>query len=206
MKITNWLSVLALAGVVALGACGSAPKTESKKEPEKPPEPVTGRYATYQAYLSARTWAQDLEVFQAISVTLPEVASGEGKYPMWRITFVSPSKRARKTYNYSVTDSQGIYKGIFSGPDEAYSGPVGQNAPFSIQALKIDSDEALKTAMDKGAAYAKKNPAMPISFLLENTKRFPNPTWRVIWGDSVATSAYSIYVDAATGDYLQTMR
>ena len=28
-------------------------------------------------------------------------------------------------------------------------------------------------------------------------------TWRVIWGDSVSSSDYSVYVDATTGTYLE---
>ena len=47
---------------------------------------------------------------------------------------------------------------------------------------------------------------MPVTFLLEFTKRFPNPAWRVIWGESVGTSDFSIFVDATTGEYLETMR
>jgi hypothetical protein len=46
---------------------------------------------------------------------------------------------------------------------------------------------------------------MPVSYLLEGGE-FPNPAWRVIWGTSVGTSNYSIFVDASLGDYLRTMR
>src|SRR5438876_151399 len=34
----------------------------------------------------------------------------------------------------------------------------------------------------------------------------PDLTWRVIWGDSVGTSNFSVFVDATTGEYLETMR
>ena len=51
----------------------------------------------------------------------------------------------------------------------------------------------------------KKNPDMQISYLLELTTHFPNPVWRVIWGDSVSHSSYSILVDASTGQYLETL-
>jgi hypothetical protein len=40
---------------------------------------------------------------------------------------------------------------------------------------------------------------------MEQTKRFPDVTWRVIWGESVGTSDYSVYVDATTGQYLERM-
>ena len=60
--------------------------------------------------------------------------------------------------------------------------------------------------MKKGADYAKKNPDKTITFLLEQTDRFPNPAWRVVWGETVGSSSYSIFVDATTGEYLRTVR
>ncbi len=62
-----------------------------------------------------------------------------------------------------------------------------------------------KTALKKSAEYVKKNPGMPINFQLELTPRFTNPCWRVIWGESISRSNYSIIVDASTGEYKQTM-
>jgi hypothetical protein len=47
---------------------------------------------------------------------------------------------------------------------------------------------------------------MPINFQLELTARFPNPCWRVIWGETISKSNYSILVDASTGAYQQTLR
>ena len=78
-----------------------------------------------------------------------------------------------------------------------------------IQALKVDSDAAYETAVKKGkkaAEYMKLNPDKGVVFLLEQTTKFPDLTWRVIWGESVGTSNYSVFVDATTGEYLETMR
>ena len=36
--------------------------------------------------------------------------------------------------------------------------------------------------------------------------RHPYLTWRVIWGTSVATSGYSVYVNASTGEFVEKMR
>ena len=52
----------------------------------------------------------------------------------------------------------------------------------------------------------KKHPDMPISFVLEKTRRHQGVVWRVIWGESVSKSDYSVFVDASTGDYLGVMR
>jgi len=38
-------------------------------------------------------------------------------------------------------------------------------------------------------------------FILEYTARYPNPSWRIYWGDSVSTAEWSVFVDAATGAY-----
>jgi hypothetical protein len=94
---------------------------------------------------------------------------------------------------------------VFAGLEEGYSA-TGQAQPWIVAALKTDSDEVYKTALTKGAEYDKKNPSKTITFVLEKTKRFTDPAWRVIWGESVGTSNFSIFVDASTGKYLETMR
>jgi hypothetical protein len=109
-------------------------------------------------------------------------------------------------YTYSVIEAEGnLHKGVFAGLEENGAGPRGLT-PFLIAAVKTDSDEVYQTALKKAADYEKKNPDKPISFLLEKTDRFPNPAWRVIWGENIAASNYSIFIDASTGLYLQTMR
>ena len=91
-----------------------------------------------------------------------------------------------------------------AGPGRA--GPV---KPFLVPGLKIDSDAAYETAVKKGkkaAEYIKLNPDKTISFLLEQTNKYPDLTWRVLWGESVSASNYSVFIDATTGEYLETMR
>jgi len=105
--------------------------------------------------------------------------------------------------------SAGIHKGVFAGNEEGWRGPSPAAKPFMIQALKIDSDAAYEIALKKGkkaAEYMKANPDKNVMFLLEQNNKFPNLTWRVIWGESVGTSNYSVFVDATTGEYLETMR
>ncbi|MBI3679603.1 MAG: hypothetical protein HY235_04325 [Acidobacteria bacterium] len=196
--------------LLLLAACSEAPKeiVKKKKEPEKPPEPVSGRYAFHQMYMYARTnWALDTQGLQLASLPIAEVKPEGGKYGAWQGMFASPSKGRSRIFTYSVVEAGGnLHKGVFGGPEEGFRGQRGQARPFLIAALKIDSVEAYQTAIKKGAAYVKKNPDMPVSFLLELTPRFPDPTWRVIWGESASHSNYSIFVDATTGDYLATVR
>jgi hypothetical protein len=193
--------------LLALAGCSEAPKqaTEKKKEPPKPAEPVTGRQAFHQMYANARGWAADVQALRLGSLQLPEVKAEPGKSGAWQATFVSPFRGRARTYTWSAIESAGnLHKGVFAGPEETYV-QRGQAKPFLIAALKTDTDEAYKTALKKSAEYVKKNPDMPINFQLELTTRFPNPCWRVIWGESISRSNYSIIVDASTGEYKQTM-
>lgn len=189
-------------------ACFTEPvKSTKSKEPEKPAEPVTGRYAFYQMFLTARTWAPDAEGLRVRSIRLPNVPADPGKSGAWEATFISRSKRKARTLTYSVVEAEGnLHKGVFANIEENWGGPRPQAMPWNIQAFKVDSDAAYETALKKSAEYVKKNPDKPISFLLEQTDRHPFVTWRVIWGESVGTSNYSIYVNGSTGDYMETMR
>jgi hypothetical protein len=204
--------LLSLASLLFVSACSDAPKpaAEKKKEPEAPPEAVTGSSAFFKMYTTARGWAPDVEGLQLQSIHLPEVKAEPGKAGAWRAKFVSARAGRAKTYSYSVIEAEGgLHKGVFAGGEEAWSGPKPNSRPFPIQALKVDSNAAYETAVKKGknaAEYIKKNPDMNIAFLLEQTNRFPDLTWRVIWGESVGTSNFSVFVDASTGEALETMR
>ena len=75
-------------------------------------------------------------------------------------------------------------------------------------AVKIETDGpkgALEIALKHAEDYDKKNPDKPISFLLEKQNKFPDPVWRVIWGESVGTSNFSILIDASTGDFKEKL-
>ena len=194
-----------------LSACSETPTTTTKKEPEKV-EPITGITALYRMYGMARTWASDAQVLELQSIRISEFTQEvPGKAAAWQAVFVSASKGRSRSYTHSIVESQGtLHKGSFAGPEESFSGSRGVVTPFLIAAAKKDSDEAYHTAMSdpktKAADYDKKNPGKPITILLEKTSKFPDPAWRVVWGESVGTSGFSVFVDASTGAYLETMR
>jgi len=195
--------------LIFLSACSEGPRSavEKKSEPATPAEPVTGQSAFFKMFGMARGWAPDVQALRMRSVPLAQVKSEAGKAGAWEATFVSQSRGRARTYTYSVVEAEGnLHKGIFAGLEETYSGPRGQTQPFLTAAVKVDTDKAYETALKKSADYVKKNPDMPVTFLLELTPRHPGPAWRVIWGTSVTTSNYSILVDSATGDYLETLR
>ncbi len=193
--------ILWLAAVLLCG-CSSAPDKESARPPQKPPQPVTGRQAFQMIYPQARRWAADAQPLELRSIHLSQVKSPPGKALAWQATFVSPSRAAARIYTYSAVEAEGnLHEGVFPGAEESSSGHVS-SLPFEVVAIRIDSDEAYRTAAEKSQEYVRKDPNKPVSFLLELTKRYPDVTWRVIWGDSVATSDYSVFVDATSGAFL----
>lgn len=195
--------------VLVLAGCSeeSKPTASEPKEPEKPAEAVTAQYAFQQMYITARAWAPDTKPIRMASLDLKEIKSEGGKAGAWECTFVTESRRRARRFTYSAVEvpASNLPKGVFGGSEDSWSGG-GQATAFPIQAFKTDAVAAYDIAIKKGADYAKKNPNMPVKFLLEQTKRFPNPAWRVIWGESVALSGYSIFVDATEGKYLVTSR
>jgi hypothetical protein len=194
--------------VLLLGGCSETPNVEKKKEAEKPLEPATGQSALYKMYQMARSWAPDAQLLKMNSMPLSEVPTvPPGTAAAWTATFTSATRAQARSYTYSIVESQGnLHKGAFPGPEEGWSGPRGTNAPFPMIAVKIDTDAAYKTALAQGGAdYDKKNPGKPISFLLEKVQKFPDPVWRVIWGESASTSNFSVYVDASTGDFKEKL-
>jgi hypothetical protein len=194
MKI--WFPV---AAAVLLSACSDAPVA---KAPEKPAEPLTGRQAFYQTYPMARTWAVDAEPLRVRSLDLNEMKVEGAKAAAWEVTYASQTKGRSRIYTWSAIESQGnLHKGVFQGQEEAWR-PGGADKPFLIQALKTDTPEALETAIAHSEVYFKGGGAKPHpKFVLEFTARYPDPSWRIYWGDSVSAAEWSVFVDAATGAY-----
>jgi hypothetical protein len=204
MKTFTLFSAAAL--LLVLAGCSTETPAPEKKAEEKPAEPVTGRQALQQMYIAARGWAADIQPIKVTSILLAEVKAEPGRAGAWQALFVSASQSRARSYTYSVVESEGnLHKGVFAGSDQSWSGSSGAEKPFPMAAIKVDSDEAYQTALKKGAEYDKKNPGKPIIFLLEANNQFPDASWRVIWGESVGTSNFSIYVDASTGGYLGTI-
>ncbi len=206
MKRPYLLLTLPLA--LLLGGCSSGPSAPPAEQAKpKAAEPVTALSAVYKMYTQARAWAPDVKLLRVGNLDLKEVKSQGGKAGAWEATFASESTHRSRRFTFSVIESaaSNLHLGVFGGTPDSWN-PSRQSQPFFIQTVKIDTPAALDTAMQKGADYAQKNPNLPMKFLLEQTTRFPGPAWRVIWGESVSTSNFSIFIDANTGKYLQTAR
>jgi hypothetical protein len=189
-----------------LVGCSEQPSAAPPKEAQEKPEPVTGRTALFRMYQVARSWAPDCQVLKLDSMRLADVPDEPGKAGAWEATFVSSARGTIRPYTWSAVDSAdtNLHKGVFQTAELPYTAPPSSK-PFLIAAVKTDTDAALATAKTKAVDYEKKNPGKPITFLLEQTDRFPDPAWRVVWGESPSTSGFSVFVDAETGGYLSTM-
>jgi hypothetical protein len=206
MNRIRLLQVTTAALILGLTACSEAPPAPAAKAPVEKPEPVTGQTALFRMYQVARSWAPDCQVLKLNSVRLSEVPDTPGKSGAWEGTLVSPSLGASRSYTWSAIDNAetNLHKGVFQTGQQPYS-PKGGNKSFLIAAVKTDTDAALEKARTKSADYDKKSPGKPITFLLEQTPKFPNPAWRVVWGESVGVSDFSVFIDASTGDFLTIM-
>lgn len=191
-----------LMALLTLAACTSEPaKVEKKVEP--PPEPVGAQKAFFRTLPSARTWSNDVMALAIESLDIPELKSKAGKYGAWKVTYVSPAKQRLKVYTYSVVESPGnVYKDVFSPSEERWNGPTGQTIPFRFEALKVESDKAFAKAIEKNAAYLAKKPNTPVQILVEWNKRFPQPSYRIYWGNSLGTAESTVYVDTVVGEFL----
>ncbi len=198
------VSVIPLLAVLLASSCsGPTASKQAEKKEEAAVEPVTGLTGIYRCYGPSRQWAQDLLVLRAQSILVPSRPAVPGKAYAWQVTFVSPSKKRLKYCTYSVVKEDGLYEGVYNPNDEAWNGPTKQAQPFVVQAAKKDTDEIYRVALENSKDYAVKNPDVPITMLLEFTDRNPVAAWRVIWGTSVASSPYSVFVDATNGIFLK---
>ena len=191
--------------LIALAGCSDDPKTATettKKTPEKL-APITGREAFYKMFPQARTWATDAQGLECKSVQISTVKADKGKAAVWQCVFVSESRGRKKGFTWSAVEGDGYHQNVFAGSEESYSASR-QSSPFQPIAIKIDSDAALDTVVKKSppAQVKKAEESSAVNFVLEQTPRFPNLVWRVIWGESVATAGYAGTVDAVTGDFL----
>src|SRR5208282_2290736 len=96
---------LLLATFVLLAACSDAPKTEKAKEPEKPPESLTGRQAFQKMYPPARSWDLNATPLRLRSVRL-SAKPEKGKADAWEALFVSQGNGRAKPFTYSIIEAE----------------------------------------------------------------------------------------------------
>jgi len=187
-----------------LSGCASAPQP---KQVEKAPEPVTGLHALAQMFSAARGWQADAMVLRVNSISAGDVKPQPGRSSVWQGTFVSLNTAQARTYTFSVSDvSTSIRTGIFPDPPSGYSARAQTAQPFNINGARKDTDEVYATALKHADEFLKDHPNEAVSYQLELNDRAPDAMWRVYWGSSLASSPFSVLVDAASGEFFRTLK
>jgi hypothetical protein len=206
MRKLTALLTLVLA-VTFFNACESKKEAPKESETAKPqteaPEYETGRLAFQKLYISARSFAPDIQPFRLQSSFTKGAPVAEGKAGIWHASFASPSKRQLKSYTWSgVSGPDMPDRGVTHGTEDEYNPTNSSTRVFDNQFLKIDSDKAIKVADEHGgSALMKKDPNQPVIFLLDwNGKN--QLVWHVIYGENRNTAQLIIDVDASTGAYI----
>jgi hypothetical protein len=184
-----------------LAACSSPqPAPETKAEP---PQPLTGLSALFHMYQVARaSWAADAQVVKMSSMLVEGVpAVPPGQATAWEATLFSPSQGRARSYTDSIVEQlPELHKDVFGGPQQGFTGDS-----FPIAAVKKDTESVYQTALARVGKAAAPYAGKPVLILLEKNSKFGDPVWRVVWGESVSTSILSVFIDASTGEYLETM-
>lgn len=194
---------LIFAALFIASCSGPTATKEAEKKPVAPAEPISGLTGLYRCYGPSRSWAQDIQVLRVQNIFIKSRQAPPGKAFAWQVTFVSPSKNRIKNCTYSVVKEDGLFEGVYNPNDEAYNGPSKLAQPFVIQTVKKDTGEIFKVAAENAKDFVQKNPNAPITMVLEFSERNPVAAWRVAWGPSIASSSYSVFVDATNGIFLK---
>lgn len=201
------LALLLLAALLA--GCSSETQKPTPTAPAKPavkaPEFETGRTALHKMYATARTWAADAKPFRLQSVPTKDSAGADGKAEVWRAWFASPNKRSVKPYTWSGGSGEDMpERGVSFGPEDSFNPSNISTQPFDIGFLKTDSDQAFKTAQEKGGdALLKKMPGTPILYTLDWSGKTNELIWHVSYGETPSEYKLKIAVDASTGGFLR---
>jgi hypothetical protein len=202
MGIAAALILLAL-----LTACSSdANKPAEEAKPEvKGPELLTARSAFQKLYIAARGWNQDARPYRIESVVTSDGHGRDGKWAVWRGGFASPTQRSAKGYTWSGSAAEGApTRGINPGNEDSYSPTNASMQTWDIQFLKIDSDQAVATAMKHGGdKVLEKAPDTPVTYVCDWNHNTNQLIWHVIFGAGRESSKLTVSVDASTGEFIR---
>jgi hypothetical protein len=202
MGIAAILILLAL--LTACSSDSNKPAEEAKPE-VKGPELLTARSAFQKQYVAARGWNQDARPYRIDSIVTTDGNGHDGKWAVWRGGFASATQRAAKTYIWSGSAAEGApSRGINPGIEDSYSPTNASMQTWDIQFLKIDSDQAVATAMKHGGdKVLEKAPDTPVIYVCDWNHNTNQLIWHVIFGANRESSKLTVSVDASTGEFIR---
>jgi hypothetical protein len=200
--------VIAGALLLLFISCSSSPQkpAETPAQPAKPafqPTFYTGREALQKMYIAARAWAGDAKPYNLQSIATKDDNGQDGKAGIWGAGFASASRRAVKVFTWSGIQADNAPEpGISSHPEDTYNPANVNTQVFEMAFLKIDSDEAGKTAEKHGGEkVTKENKDTRVYYTLNWNPRENKLTWRVAFGEEQNSPKETIDVDATTGSF-----
>jgi hypothetical protein len=202
MGIAAILILLAL--LTACSSDSNKPAEEAKPE-VKGPELLTARSGFQKLYIAARGWNQDARPYRIESVVTSDGNGHDGKWAVWRGGFASATQRSAKTYLWSGSAAEGApSRGINPGIEDSYSPTNASMQTWDIQFLKIDSDQAVATAMKHGGdKVLEKAPDTPVTYVCDWNHNTNQLIWHVIFGANREGSKLTVSVDASTGEFIR---
>jgi len=191
--------LLLLLSVAVIAGCTSESNQPAPK-PE-PPQPLSGRSAFQQLYISARSWAVDARPYRLQSGAVGDNQGKDGKAVVWQAGFASPSQRLSREYSWSGIDAPDApSRGVSHGAQDPYT----PGSDFDVQFLKVDSDKAFEIAQKHGGdKLLHDDPNTPVIYLLEWSRPTNNLIWHVIYGNSRNAAKLVVDVDASTSEFLR---
>ena len=200
---------LLFVGILFFAACSSQPqKPAESKQPEKAApkttEKITGREAFQKMYPAGRGWFADAKPVRIESESTSDADGRDGKSAIWRVVFASPGRQKMRGFAWSGSAASDMDRGISHGNDDSWSPSNASTQPFDLNFLKIDSDQALATANKHGGEkQLKKDPKLPVQYLLDWDPRKQQLVWHVIYGNSRNSAQSVIDIDATTDNFIR---
>ena len=200
------LTALLLAGM--LGGCSQqqaskpAPETKPVAETKKQPVLYTAQECLKRVEGQAHLWAMDARPVHIESDLTSESAGKDGKSAVWRFMFLSAQRNAMRAFMCSGSlDEAAPAFGLSQGSDM----PVPQQGvAFDAFLLKVDSDKAFEVSQGHGGENLfKKNPAQPVTYIVEMAHGQTTPNWYVIYGKDLKNNKGLGVINATTGAFLR---
>ena len=197
------LAVLAIV-VIAVGCDDEKTSSATAKPAPAAPEYQTGRTAFQKLYVAARGFSGDVKPYRLESSYTADSPADQGKAGIWHAQFASAARRSIKAYTWSGLSGENMpERGVSHGTEDSYNPSNSSTRIFDIAFLKIDSDQAFKTAQEHGGeALTKKDPKQPVVYVLDWDPSKNELVWHVIYGSDRNDAKLRIAVDASSGAFI----
>lgn len=205
-----------MVGAILLASfgCSSTPqKSADNQQPKmvnasatqkKEPFPYTAKPCFTRMSDMAQRWSPDALPFHLESTLTTEANGQDGKSTVWRALYASPSRGTFKTFTCSGSRLPDQPPEGVTSTVESTSSPVVASLEFVPAYLQLDSDKAFALAQQHGGAnLTKKDPQLPVLYILERDAKQKAVFWYVIYGKSQSDNKGIGVINASTGAFVR---